>query len=131
MKILILCAGAIGGRHLGHARRRTGHHPLPRRVYRHCHEQWPPRSATSRVAAPRERILASPHFVNLGAARRKIRDAPRAQAIERFRAMLSAPGSMLTASMLRDLENCSSIEADQIAGNMLVKARAHGETGGH
>ncbi len=126
MKILILCAGAIGGRHLGHARRRTGHHPLPRRVYRHCHEQWPPRSATSRVAAPRERILASPHFVNLGAARWKIGKAPRAPAIERFRAMLSAPGSMLTASMLRELENGGPIEADPVEGYMLKKTQAHG-----
>jgi 2-dehydropantoate 2-reductase len=52
--------------------------------------------------------------------------APRAPAIERFRAMLSAPGSTLTASMLRDLENGGPIEADHIVGFMLEKARAHG-----
>ena len=40
--------------------------------------------------------------------------------------MLSAPGSTLTASMLRDLENGGPIEADHIVGFMLEKARAHG-----
>ncbi len=75
---------------------------------------------------PRGRILASPHFVNLGAARWKIGKAPRAPAIERFRAMLSAPGSMLTASMLRELENGGPIEADPVEGYMLKKTQAHG-----
>ena len=40
--------------------------------------------------------------------------------------MLSAPGSALTASMLRDLENGAPIEADHIVGFVLEKARAHG-----
>ena len=52
--------------------------------------------------------------------------APRSAAIERYRAMLSAPGSALTASMLRDLENGGPVEADHIVGFMLEKARAHG-----
>ena len=52
--------------------------------------------------------------------------APRSAAIERYRAMLSAPGSALTASMLRDLENGEPIEADHVVGFMLEKARAHG-----
>ena len=52
--------------------------------------------------------------------------APRAPAIERFRAILSTPGSTLTASMLRDLENGGPIEADHIVGFMLEKARVHG-----
>ena len=56
--------------------------------------------------------------------------APRAAAIERFRAMLSTPGSPLTASMLRDLENGSPIEADHIVGFMLERARAHGVDAG-
>ena len=68
---------------------------------------------------PRGRIF-------LGAARRKIGYAPRSAAIERYRAMLSAPGSALTALMLRDLENGRPIEADHIVGFMLEKARAHG-----
>jgi 2-dehydropantoate 2-reductase len=52
--------------------------------------------------------------------------APRGAAIERFRTMLSTPGSTLTASMLRDLENGGPIEADHIVGFMLEKARVHG-----
>ncbi len=52
--------------------------------------------------------------------------APRAAAIERYRAMLSTTGSTLTASMLRDLEIGGPIEADHIVGFMLEKARAHG-----
>ena len=68
---------------------------------------------------PRGRIF-------LGAARRKIGYTPRAAAIERFRAMLSAPGSTLTASMLRDLESGCPIEADHIVGFMLERAWAHG-----
>ena len=52
--------------------------------------------------------------------------APRSAAIERYRAMLSTPGSALTASMLRDLENGGPIEADHIVGFVLEKARAHG-----
>jgi 2-dehydropantoate 2-reductase len=38
--------------------------------------------------------------------------------------MLSAPGSALTASMLRDLENGGPVEADHIVGFMLQKAGA-------
>ena len=40
--------------------------------------------------------------------------------------MLSAPGSTLTASMLRDLESGGPIEADHIVGFMLARARVHG-----
>ena len=47
-------------------------------------------------------------------------------AIDRFRATLSAPGSTLTASMLRDLESGGPIEADHIVGFMLERARVHG-----
>ena len=52
--------------------------------------------------------------------------APRTAAIERFRSILSAPGSTLTASMLRDVEGGGPIEADHIVGFMLDKARSHG-----
>ena len=51
---------------------------------------------------------------------------PRSAAITRYQVMLSAPGSALTASMLRDLENGGPIEADHIVGFVLEKARAHG-----
>lgn len=52
--------------------------------------------------------------------------APGSAAIERYRAMLSAPGSALTASILRDLENGRPIEADHIVGFVLEMARAQG-----
>ena len=68
---------------------------------------------------PRGRIF-------LGAARRKIGYAPRSAAIDRYRTMLSAPGSALTASMLRDLDNGGPIAADHIVGYMLEKVRMHG-----
>ncbi len=45
--------------------------------------------------------------------------APRAAPLERFRAMFVAPGSPMMASMLRDIERGSRIEADQIIGDLL------------
>ncbi len=47
----------------------------------------------------------------------------RAPTIERFRAKLSAPGSSLNTSMLRDLERGGSTEADYIVAFMLGRAR--------
>lgn len=44
---------------------------------------------------------------------------PRAAALERFRAILSAPRSPITASMLRDIERGARIEADHIVGDLL------------
>jgi len=52
--------------------------------------------------------------------------APRPNVIERFQAVLSAKGSMLTASMLRDIENNLPVEANHVVGFMLSKARRHG-----
>ena len=52
--------------------------------------------------------------------------APRAHVIERYKNVINANGSPLTASMLRDLENSGPIEADHIVGFMLGKAREHG-----
>ena len=83
MKILILCAGAIGG---------------------YFGVSFTKRVQTSLAIATRNGTPAN----------------------ECFRAMLSAPGSMLTASMLRDLENGGPVEADHIEGYMLEKAQAHG-----
>lgn len=39
--------------------------------------------------------------------------------LERSRAMLFAPGSSLTASMLRDVQNGSQIEADHVLGDLI------------
>jgi 2-dehydropantoate 2-reductase len=47
--------------------------------------------------------------------------APRAVTSERFRAILTAPGSPLTASMLKDLERGGAIESDHIIGDMLAR----------
>jgi 2-dehydropantoate 2-reductase len=42
--------------------------------------------------------------------------------VERIRSYLTAPGSTITASMLRDIENGARIESDQIIGDMLARA---------
>lgn len=47
--------------------------------------------------------------------------------IERTAGLLTAPGSALTASMLRDIENGNAIEADHIIGDLI---RRGDETGG-
>jgi 2-dehydropantoate 2-reductase len=49
--------------------------------------------------------------------------APRQQAAERARAMLTAAGSPITASMLKDLQRGAAIEADHIVGDMLTRGR--------
>ncbi|HLW51539.1 MAG TPA: 2-dehydropantoate 2-reductase [Candidatus Angelobacter sp.] len=46
--------------------------------------------------------------------------------LERGRSMLTQPGSTLTASMLRDIEQRSPIEADQIVGDLLSRGQKHG-----
>ncbi|MDM0052228.1 2-dehydropantoate 2-reductase [Variovorax sp. J22R115] len=45
--------------------------------------------------------------------------APRAVAIERARAILTAADSMMTASMFKDIERGAPIEADHIVGDLL------------
>jgi 2-dehydropantoate 2-reductase len=49
--------------------------------------------------------------------------APSAEVLERDRATFTAPGSALTASMLRDIERGAPIEAEQILGDLLHRAR--------
>ncbi len=46
---------------------------------------------------------------------------PRAAASERTHAMLTAPGSPISASMMKDLERGGAIEADHIVGDMLSR----------
>lgn len=48
--------------------------------------------------------------------------APRPPAVARAMSMLTAPGSPLTASMLRDIQNGAAIEADHIIGDLLRRA---------
>ncbi len=52
--------------------------------------------------------------------------APRAKVLEFFRARLTDPEGLWSASMLRDLEAGNRVEADHIVGWMLERARAHG-----
>ena len=45
--------------------------------------------------------------------------APRAEFLERTRSTMTAPGSLLTASMLRDIEDGAPIEADHVLGDLV------------
>ncbi len=54
------------------------------------------------------------------------RHPPRAAFVERYRAALTAEGSSLTASMLRDIERGAPIEADHIVGDLIRRGGADG-----
>ena len=47
--------------------------------------------------------------------------APRASVLERGRKLFTAPGSTLTASMMKDIERGAPIEADHIIGDLLAR----------
>jgi 2-dehydropantoate 2-reductase len=49
--------------------------------------------------------------------------SPREKAIGQAKGMLTKPGSIFTASMMRDIENHSRIEADHIVGDLLARGR--------
>jgi len=51
--------------------------------------------------------------------------APRQAALECSLAMLTAAGSPISASMMKDLERGAAIEADHILGDMLARAGTH------
>jgi 2-dehydropantoate 2-reductase len=55
------------------------------------------------------------------------RHPPRDAFMERYRASLTAQGSSLTASMLRDIERGAAIEADHIVGD-LIRRRSEGSS---
>ena len=50
--------------------------------------------------------------------------APAEAIVQRIRAMETAPGSLMTASMLRDIERGAPIEADHIVGDLLARRGA-------
>jgi 2-dehydropantoate 2-reductase len=52
--------------------------------------------------------------------------SPRPASVERARAAITAAGSPMTASMLKDIERGSRIEADHIVGDLLARASADG-----
>ncbi len=55
----------------------------------------------------------------------------REESFKRSRDMLTAAGSTLTASMLRDIERNGPIEADHIVGDLLGRGKTHGISGEH
>jgi 2-dehydropantoate 2-reductase len=55
--------------------------------------------------------------------------APRAAFLDRSRATLSAAGSALTASMLRDIERDAAIEADHVVGDLIRRGVQAGGRG--
>jgi len=50
--------------------------------------------------------------------------APRPAAIERYRAILTAAGSAISASMLKDIERGAPVEADHVIGDLVARADA-------
>lgn len=50
---------------------------------------------------------------------------PGQSSLERSRAMMTAPGSALTASMLKDIERGAPTEADHVLGDMLQQGGGH------
>ncbi|MFC6792882.1 2-dehydropantoate 2-reductase [Methylobacterium komagatae] len=52
--------------------------------------------------------------------------APREKVAAGARSQLTAEGSAFTASMLRDIEGKSRIEADHVIGDLIARGRAHG-----
>ncbi len=78
------------------------------------------------LAAPDGRLLLQRYVASTIAVAEKEGFTPRAPVLERYQSVLNAAGSTLTASMLRDLEEGKTVEADHIVGFMLARARHHG-----
>jgi 2-dehydropantoate 2-reductase len=78
------------------------------------------------VAAPAGRDFMLGLLAECGAVAQANQHPPRDAVMERFRAALTAAGSSLTASMLRDIERQAPIEADHIVGDLIQRG---GETG--
>ena len=51
---------------------------------------------------------------------------PSEKVLSRHAAAMTAPGSLLTSSMYRDLRNGAPVEADQILGDFIERGSAHG-----
>jgi 2-dehydropantoate 2-reductase len=73
------------------------------------------------ISAPGGRDLILSLFEEIGSVAAFRGYAPRAAFVERTRAMLTEPGSLFTASMLRDIEGNGPIEADHIVGDLLIR----------
>ncbi|CAN5130551.1 2-dehydropantoate 2-reductase [soil metagenome] len=89
--------------------------------------------ATSLMRAPAGNITGAPGGADfIRALRAEIASvaeaagyAPRAEFIERTAGLLFAPGSQITASMLRDIRVNARIEADQIIGDLIHRAETN------
>ncbi len=77
------------------------------------------RASIGDIAAANAADLARALFEENCAIAAKNGFAPGAEAVRRSVSMLTAPGSPLTASMLRDIERSARIETDQIIGDLL------------
>jgi 2-dehydropantoate 2-reductase len=73
------------------------------------------------VSAPQGRDLILSLFEEIRSVAAFHGYAPRVAFVERTRAMLTEPGSLFTASMLRDIEGDGPIEADHIVGDLLSR----------
>jgi 2-dehydropantoate 2-reductase len=51
---------------------------------------------------------------------------PREASLQRSRAMITAPGSPISASMMRDIERGAPIEADHVVGDLLHRGKREG-----
>jgi 2-dehydropantoate 2-reductase len=78
------------------------------------------------VAAPGGRDFMLALLEECRAVAQANRHAPREAFVERYRAALTAEGSALTASMLRDIERGAPIEGDHIVGDLI---RRGGDSG--
>lgn len=89
--------------------------------------------ATSLMRAPAGAITAAPggeQFIRglraeIASVAEAAGHAPRAEFLARTDGLLFAPGSQMTASMLRDIRGNARIEADQIIGDLIHRAEAN------
>lgn len=80
------------------------------------------RGTVGDIAASGNAALPAALFAECGAIAGANGYAPRAASAERSLAMLTAAGSPISASMMKDLERGAAIEADHIVGAMLARA---------
>jgi 2-dehydropantoate 2-reductase len=85
------------------------------------------RASIGDIAAAGGAELAAAMFAESCAIAARQGFAARADAIKRSVAMLTTPGSPLTASMLRDIERGARIEIDHIVGDLLRRGGAAGD----
>lgn len=89
--------------------------------------------ATSLMRAPAGAITAAPggeQFIRglraeIASVAEAAGHAPRAEFLARTDGLLFAPGSQMTASMLRDIRSNARIEADQIIGDLIHRAETN------